>query len=68
MEKPKPGTKIIQKTYDYHEYEVVSDEETEQSIDDNRFAVKPVDPTHGDDVGTFPISVLTQDNIFIYEG
>lgn len=65
MKKPEPGTRIIQKAASYHKYEVVPDDGTEQSVDDDRFAVKPLESTPGDEVGTFPLSVLTQDNFYI---
>lgn len=65
MKKPEPGTGIIQKASRYHEYEVIPDEETEQAVGGNRFAVRPLESTPGDEVGTFPLSVLTQDNFYI---
>lgn len=67
MNKPAPGTRIIQKAGECHEYVVISDEETDQKVEEDRFAVRSLEPGYEDEIGTFPLKVLKQDNFFSTE-
>lgn len=67
MVKPKPGTKIIQKSSGYHEYEVVPDGESEHPVDNDRFVVKSTAPDGSQEIGTFPLEVLDRENFFVSE-
>lgn len=65
MEKPQPGTRIIQKANQFHEYIVIPDENVDQDVGKDRFAVKSVKQASGGELGTFPVCVLHQDNFYI---
>lgn len=67
MAKPTPGTKIVQKSSGYHEYEVIPDDESEHSVGDDRFVVKSIAPDGSPEIGTFSLEVLDQDNFYVSE-
>lgn len=67
MEKLAPGKKNIQKSGDYQEDEVVPDEESEHYAGEERFAVRSTPPDAKEEIGTFQVEVLNQDNFYISE-